>query len=84
MLIAETALARTEKFYTDVAEFAKANGVVVSVVSIEGQECKLEYLGAVADLTGGQVDKVDPLKVRYDCLFFLECIALFYYQNLVL
>ncbi len=61
------ALLRTEKFYTDVGEAAKASGVVVSVVSIEGQECKLENLGAVADMTGGQVEKVDPLKV---CLAF--------------
>jgi hypothetical protein len=61
--VAETQIAATEKFYTDIAELAKHHGVVVSVISIEGQECRLENLGSVADVTGGEVNKVDPLKV---------------------
>jgi hypothetical protein len=39
---------------------AKERGVAVSVVSIEGEECRLENLGVVAELTGGDVTKVDP------------------------
>lgn len=50
-------------FYSDIAKFAKSKGVTVSVVSIAGEECRLEHLGVVADVTGGEVEKVDPLNL---------------------
>lgn len=46
--------------YTQLAEVAKVMGVVVSVVSIIGSECKLDHVGTVATETGGQVERVDP------------------------
>jgi len=48
------------KFYTDVANMALENGVSVSVITIEGTDCKLAELGRVADITGGQVNIVKP------------------------
>lgn len=46
--------------YTQFAEVAKVMGVVVSVVSIIGSECKLDHVGTVATETGGQVERVNP------------------------
>lgn len=46
--------------YTQLAELAKVAGVVVSVVSIIGSECKLDHVGTVATETGGQVERVNP------------------------
>lgn len=46
--------------YTQLAELAKVMGVVVSVVSIIGSECKLDHLGTVATETNGEVDRVNP------------------------
>jgi actin-related protein len=48
-------------FYTEVAESAMSRGVTVSMITIEGEECALEHLGTVADMTGGQVEMVDPV-----------------------
>ena len=33
----------------------------MSVITIKGTDCKLAKLGKVADVTGGQVNIVDPL-----------------------
>jgi hypothetical protein len=41
---------------------AKENGTVVDVISIRGDDCSLENVGAVAELTSGTVDIVDPLE----------------------
>ena len=40
--------------------FAKENGVEVSVISIKGENCKLEYLTNIATESGGEVLIVDP------------------------
>ena len=37
--------------------------VSVSVISVKGTECKMVELGQVADVTGGQVNIVDPFKL---------------------
>lgn len=38
-----------EKFYEDLADYAKSRGVTVNVISMEGTDCKLALLGKVAD-----------------------------------
>jgi hypothetical protein len=48
-------------FYTDVAQSAISRGVTVSMITIEGEECAMEHLGTTADITGGQVEIVDPV-----------------------
>lgn len=55
--------AEAAQFYAGLADSAKSKGVTVSVVSIAGEECRLEHLGTVADVTGGEVERVDPLKL---------------------
>jgi len=51
-------------FYSDVASCAVDRGVSISVITIEGEECAMEHLGMSADMTGGQVDIVDPVALE--------------------
>ncbi|GFN75620.1 circularly permutated ras protein 1 [Plakobranchus ocellatus] len=51
------------EFYTQTAEEAAKKGVTVSVITIQGTDCKLVHLGTLADKTGGQVNIVDCLKL---------------------
>eukprot|EP00048_Salpingoeca_helianthica_P014573 m.222372 g.222372 ORF g.222372 m.222372 type:complete len:765 (-) comp16017_c0_seq1:86-2380(-) len=53
-------------FYESLAAAAQHAGVAVSVISIIGEECKLERLGRVADVTGGDVARVSPLTLHKD------------------
>ncbi|KAL6071768.1 actin [Balamuthia mandrillaris] len=48
-------------FYQQLANIAKQNGTMISVISIRGDDCSMETLGTLADATGGTVDIVDPL-----------------------
>lgn len=52
-----------DDFYEDIAATANSKGVLVSVVTISGTDCKLIQLGKLANNTGGQVNIVDPLKL---------------------
>ena len=63
---AEADLAAAEQFYEQLGTMALARGVVVSVISIVGQECRLDSLGRVADVTSGTVTRVDPLTILCD------------------
>jgi hypothetical protein len=45
---------QVESFYRRVAEEARSKGIVINTVSIEGEDCKLENLGILADLTSGK------------------------------
>jgi len=44
-------------------EFAKNKGVTVNIISIEGEECNIDTLSKISDLTGGQVERVSPTKL---------------------
>lgn len=55
-----------ESFYNDVALIARDNAVCVSIISIQGQECSLEYLEPVVDKSGGVINKVDPHNLSKD------------------
>ena len=52
-----------EKFYEDLADYAKSRGVSVNVISMEGTDCKLALLGKVADKSNGTINIVNPLKL---------------------
>lgn len=39
---------------------AQSKGVTISIVSIEGDECNLDSLSKLAELTGGQIERVNP------------------------
>jgi len=53
-----------ENWYQGVGDMAKLAGVGVSIISIKGEECDLEALGKVAEMTGGDVLRVDPLELH--------------------
>jgi len=50
----------TRLIYDKLAKLAKENTATVNVLSMRGEDCCLEYLGTLADLTSGVVDIVDP------------------------
>ncbi|KAM3592223.1 uncharacterized protein V6R79_014993 [Siganus canaliculatus] len=47
-------------FYQELGEYAANRGVTVSVLSIEGTDCRLDELGRLADRTGGKVVIASP------------------------
>ena len=49
-----------EQFYERVGQIASAAGVTINIVSIEGDECNLDSLSSLAELTGGKVERVNP------------------------
>jgi hypothetical protein len=49
-----------ETFYDEIADYAKSKGVSVSVITMEGTDCKLSLLGRVADRTNGELNIVNP------------------------
>ena len=60
------------EFYTALAAYAKERGVMVSIVTITGEECRLAELSALADHTGGDVERVNPLELRDNFQAMLE------------
>uniref|UniRef100_A0A8C5R2E1 VWFA domain-containing protein n=1 Tax=Leptobrachium leishanense TaxID=445787 RepID=A0A8C5R2E1_9ANUR len=50
-------------YYSTLSEMALQHSVVVSVVTIEGTDCRLRELGQLADKTGGKVNIVHPLQL---------------------
>ncbi|XP_035796852.2 circularly permutated Ras protein 1-like isoform X2 [Amphiprion ocellaris] len=51
-------------FYQDLGEYAANQGVTVSVLSIEGTDCRLDELGRLADRTGGKVVISSPNRLH--------------------
>jgi hypothetical protein len=49
-----------EEFYEKVGQIAQTAGVTLNIVSIEGDECKIDSLSKLAELTGGNVERVNP------------------------
>ncbi|XP_036802362.1 circularly permutated Ras protein 1 isoform X1 [Oncorhynchus mykiss] len=47
-------------FYHDLGEYAASQGVTVSVLAIEGTDCRLDELGRLADCTSGKVVIASP------------------------
>lgn len=62
----ELELAKVEEFYERVAVIAKEKGVSVTIISIEGDECNLDALSKLAEMTGGDVERVDPVNLKED------------------
>ncbi|XP_072322458.1 circularly permutated Ras protein 1-like [Scyliorhinus torazame] len=62
----------SSRFYTHVGEQAALSGVIVSVLTIEGTDCRLAELGKLADQTGGRVNIVDPINLPKEIQATLE------------
>lgn len=54
---------KVEEFYERLGQLAKNSGVTINIVSIIGDECNLHSLSKLAELTGGNVERVDPVKL---------------------
>ena len=52
-----------DTFYEQMGEYAKQNGVMVNIISIEGEECNIDTLSKIAEMTGGNVNRVNPLQL---------------------
>jgi len=50
----------SEKFYDNLAEYAKNNSIQINIVSMKGTDCRLAYLSRLADKTNGTMNIVDP------------------------
>jgi len=55
-----------ETFYRTVGEYAVSHGTTISVISIKGEDCSIENLGVLTELTTGVVNIVDPLKITQE------------------
>jgi len=75
--------AAARKFYEEVADLAQGSGVAVSILTVEGQECRLEELCAVVDRTGGDVERVNPLTASSAGLKFISFFILLQKRALV-
>ncbi|OMJ70059.1 hypothetical protein SteCoe_32061 [Stentor coeruleus] len=61
-----------EDFYSRVANIAKDKGIEISVISIEGEECKLSKLSKVCEITGGEVTRVNMMNIANEFANILE------------
>ena len=55
-----------KEFYKDVGIYAEENGVSINIISIDGAEANVDTLSLMADLTGGSVERADPLSLIDD------------------
>ncbi|KAM4651850.1 circularly permutated Ras protein 1-like isoform 1-T3 [Discoglossus pictus] len=68
----EFAYQSSKLYYSSLADLALQQSVVVSVLTIEGTDCRLPELGQLADKTGGKVNIVHPLKLANEFQSILE------------
>lgn len=50
-------------FYTNIGEFARKNGIMLSLISLADSECRMDILSPIANLTYGDIMKIDLSKV---------------------
>ena len=48
---------QADAFYESVGQIAQTAGVTIDIVSIEGDECNIDSLSMLAEMTGGVVKK---------------------------
>lgn len=53
-------------FYQELGDYAAKQGVTVSVLAIEGTDCRLDELGRLADRTGGKVVIASPNRLHQE------------------
>jgi hypothetical protein len=54
-------MAKVDEFYEKIGQYAKEKGLTINIVSIIGDECNLDSLSKLAEMTGGNVERVDPI-----------------------
>eukprot|EP00005_Dracoamoeba_jomungandri_P003868 CAMPEP_0174258688 /NCGR_PEP_ID=MMETSP0439-20130205/7635_1 /TAXON_ID=0 /ORGANISM="Stereomyxa ramosa, Strain Chinc5" /LENGTH=635 /DNA_ID=CAMNT_0015342295 /DNA_START=118 /DNA_END=2025 /DNA_ORIENTATION=+ len=55
-----------EEFYEGLGQYAVQKGTTINVLSIKGDDCAIENLGALTELTNGMVDIVDPANITQE------------------
>lgn len=71
--IAEDKIYQSSKlFYSHMAEYAMKQGVIISVLTIEGTDCRLLELGQLADKTGGKVNITNPASLYSEFELILD------------
>ncbi|XP_075134163.1 circularly permutated Ras protein 1-like [Leptodactylus fuscus] len=68
----EYAYQSSKLYYSNLGDLALQHSVVVSVVTIEGTNCRLPELGQLADKTGGKVNIVHPLQLANEFQSIIE------------
>lgn len=63
--------AKVDAVYERIGNFAKQNGVTINIVAIEGDDCNLQSLSKLCELTGGMVDRVNPADLTANFNSFL-------------
>ena len=58
--------ASAREFYNQVAEYAKSKGVTISVITLVEGGCRLDILSPIANLTGGDIVRVNPMNLTND------------------
>lgn len=53
-------------FYEKLRQFAVESGITINVITIKGEECRVDVLGMLADSTNGKVLRVDPENLNQD------------------
>lgn len=56
----EAEIAKVTEFYERVGQLAKSKGVTINLVSIKGDECNIDGLSILCEMTGGVVERVSP------------------------
>lgn len=56
----------SNKFYEEVTKLAVDNNIIISVITIKGEGCKIETLGKLAESTNGNVTRVNPEDISKD------------------
>ena len=63
---------QVNQFYEKLGEYAKSKGITVSIISIEGEERNISTLSTLAELTGGSVERVDPIQLTQNFANILQ------------
>ena len=50
-----------DSWYRELSANARDAGIVINVTAIQGSGCKMEILGAIAEITSGEMDIVEPV-----------------------
>ena len=51
---------QVDTFYETIGQIAQTAGVTINVISIEGDQCNIDSLSTLAELTGGVIERVNP------------------------
>eukprot|EP00829_Urostomides_striatus_P001935 TRINITY_DN1209_c0_g1_i2.p1 TRINITY_DN1209_c0_g1~~TRINITY_DN1209_c0_g1_i2.p1 ORF type:complete len:512 (+),score=179.44 TRINITY_DN1209_c0_g1_i2:49-1536(+) len=62
----------TKLFYNQVGEYAQQHGIIVSIISLVSSECRLDLLSPIANLTSGDIVRIDPTKLSTDFSAFIS------------